>query len=199
VAIVTSSRALLSLRRGPGRLGPLAALLAAACGRSPDGSGDQPAPSASVVSIGVALGICSDLALCESECDAGSADRCRRLAATYSVGDRVAKDEARATALYERACAMSDAPACVFAGRMHEYAHGVPKDDAKAARLYETACTAGWAAGCYNLAIMFENGRGVALDRDRALALHDAACSAGAKPACERARGLRAAAGVRDE
>jgi uncharacterized protein len=75
---------------------------------------------------------------------------------------------------------------------MHEYAHGVPKDDAKAARLYETACTAGWAAGCYNLAIMFEHGRGVAPDRARAEALYDAACSAGAKPACERAKGLRA-------
>ena len=168
------------------------ALLPAACDRSHGESGEQPSPSASVMSIGVTLGTCSDLSLCESECDAGSADRCRRLAATYAVGDGVARDEARATALYEHACAMSDPPACVFAGQMHEYAHGVPKDDAKAARLYESACNTGWAAGCYNLAIMFEHGRGVALDRARAEALYDAACSAGAKPACERAKALRA-------
>jgi TPR repeat protein len=166
--------------------------LPAACDRPHGAPEGQPAPSASVVQIGVSLGTCADLSLCEQECDAGSADRCRRLAATYAFGDGVPKDEARATALYERACEMTDAPACVFAGQMHEYAHGVPKDDAKAARLYETACTAGWPAGCYNLAIMFENGRGVALDRDRAGTLYDAACAAGAKPACERAKGLRA-------
>ncbi len=172
----------------------LAALLATGCDRSQGGSQEQPAPSASVVQIGVSLGTCTDLALCEAECDAGSADRCRRLAVTYATGEGVDKDEARATALYERACAMKDPPACVFAGQMHEYAHGVPKDDAKAAGLYETSCNAGWTAGCYNLAIMFENGRGVPRDRDRAVSLYDTACSAGAKPACERAKGLRAAA-----
>ena len=172
-----------------------AALLATACDRGPGASGDQPAPSASVVQIGVAIGTCTDPPLCEAECDAGSADRCRRLAATYATGEGVGKDEARATALYERACAMKDAPACVFAGQMHEYAHGVPKDDAKAAGLYETSCNAGWVPGCYNLGIMFENGRGVPRDRDRAVSLYDAACTAGARPACERAKGLRADGG----
>jgi TPR repeat protein len=182
--------------RGPSRFGlgvALAALLGTACDRSPGGSEPQPAPSASVVQIGVAIGTCTDPSLCEAECDAGSADRCRRLAATYALGEGVGKDEARATALYERACAMKDAPACVFAGQMHEYAHGVPKDEAKATSLYETSCNAGWAAGCYNLAIMFENGRGVARDHGRAVSLYDTACAAGAKPACERAKGLRAA------
>ncbi|HTB72604.1 MAG TPA: tetratricopeptide repeat protein [Polyangiaceae bacterium] len=179
-------------------LAALATFAIGACDRSHGAPEGEPAPSASVISIGVTLGTCSDLSQCESECDAGSADRCRRLAATYAVGNGVAKDEAKATALYEHACEMKDPPACVFAGQMHEYAHGVPKDVAKAARLYETACDAGWAAGCYNLAIMFENGRGVALDRDKALGLYDAACSAGAKPACERAKGLRANAGARD-
>jgi uncharacterized protein len=170
----------------------LTALLPAACDRSHGATEGQPAPSASVVQIGVSLGTCADLSLCGQECDAGSADRCRRLAATYALGDGVEKDEARATALYEHACEMMDAPACVFAGQMHEYAHGVPKDDAKAARLYETACNLGWATGCYNQAIMFENGRGVAVDRDKAEKLYDTACAAGAKPACERAKGLRA-------
>ncbi len=179
-------------------LAAVAALILGACDRSHGAPEGEPAPSASVVTVGVTLGTCSDLSLCESECDAGSADRCRRLAATYAVGDGVAKDEGRATSLYERACDMKDPPACVFAGQMYEYAHGVPKDVAKAARLYEIACDAGWTAGCYNLAIMFENGRGVALDRDRAAKLYDAACSAGAKGACERAKGLRANAGPRD-
>ena len=158
-----------------------------------DTQGDQPAPSSSVITVGVAFGTCKDLAICESECDAGSADRCRRLAATYALGDGVTKDEARATALYELACDKKDAPACVFAGQMHEYAHGVPKDDARAVALYQRACDAGWLAGCYNLAIMYENGRGVAKDIARALTLYDAACTAGATPACQEAKALRGA------
>ena len=91
-----------------------------------DAPGSSPSAASSVVSIGVTLGTCSDRAQCEKECDAGSADRCRRLAATYAFGEGVEKDEARATDLYERACEMKDAPACVFAGQMHEYSHGVP-------------------------------------------------------------------------
>jgi TPR repeat protein len=163
------------------------------CGKTPPGaSGDQPAPSASVVSIGVAIGTCTDVALCASECDAGSADRCRRLAATYAFGENVPRDEARATALYEHACDMNDPAACVFAGQMHEYAHGVPKDDAKAVALYDRACSAGWTAGCYNLAIMYEHGRGVGADRARAARLYDQACGAGAKTACESAKALHA-------
>ena len=155
--------------------------------------GDTPAPSASVVSIGVQLGTCTDKAQCEAECDAGSADRCRRLAATYALGDGVAKDETRATSLYELACDKGDPPACVFAGQMHEYAHGVPKDDARATKLYSRACDAGWMPGCYNLAIMLETGHGVPQDRARALELYDSACRAGARPGCEKAKFLRGA------
>jgi TPR repeat protein len=155
------------------------------------------APSASVISIGAAVGACSDLVACERECDAGSADRCRRLGASYAFGQGVDKDEARATGFYEHACDMGDGPACVFAGQMHEYAHGVPKDDERAAHLYQRACDLAWPAGCYNLAIMFENGRGVPLDRAKAADLYQTVCTAGAKQACDKARQLREA-GSRD-
>jgi TPR repeat protein len=167
-----------------------------ACGKHspqavPEGEG-TPSPSASVVTISVGLGACDDLPTCERECDAGSADRCRRLAASYALGNGAPRDEARGTALYERACAMNDAPACVFAGQMHEYAHGVPKDAAAAVHFYERACDLGWSAGCYNLAIMLENGRGIARDRAKAAVLYQGACAAGAKTACDRARELQA-------
>jgi TPR repeat protein len=163
------------------------------CGRSTKKE-QQPAPASSVISIGVALGTCDDIAVCEKECDAGSADRCRRLAATYALGQGADKDEARATALYARACDMRDAPACVFAGQMFEFAHGVPKDDTRAARFYERACDLQWAAGCYNLAIMVERGAGVPADRARAGDLYQVACTAGAKQACDKAREMRAQA-----
>jgi hypothetical protein len=173
---------------------PLTLLLAlcAACSRGKSSSGDQPAPSSSVITLGVAVGTCPDLVTCERECDAGSADRCRRLAATYAFGEGVPKDETRATGLYEHACDMKDPSACVFAGQMHEFARGVDKDDAKAARLYERACDMQWATGCYNLGIMYERGTGVPQDRVKAGDLYQMACTAGAKTACEKAKELHA-------
>jgi TPR repeat protein len=163
----------------------------ASCHR-PSSATDEPAPSASAVTLGIALGTCSDIAVCERECDAGSADRCRRLAGSYSFGQGgVPKDEAHAAALYEHACAMSDPSACMFAGQMSEYARGVTKDDAKAARFYEKACDMRWPPGCYNLAIMFERGTGVPHDVEKAADLYEAACDGGALTSCEKAKALK--------
>jgi TPR repeat protein len=152
---------------------------------------DQPAPSASVITLGVALGACDDVPICERECDAGTADACRRLAITFALGHGAEKDETRATALYERACDMKDPMACVFAGQMLEYERGVPRDLAAAARFYERACDMHWAPGCYNFAIMVETGRGVPQDRAKAGDLYEVACVAGAKSACAKASALR--------
>ena len=167
-----------------------------ACGRSHATNGDTPAPSASVITIGASIGGCDDVAVCARECDAGSADRCRRLGATFALGQGVDKDEARATAFYVKACDMKDPAACVFAGQMNEYAHGVPKNDAAAARFYERACDQGWPAGCYNFAIMLENGRGVPVNRTKAADLYQMACTAGAKSACVKADDLHGPAPV---
>jgi uncharacterized protein len=169
---------------------PLAFLLLAACNRGRSSGGEQPAPSSSVITLGVALGTCPDLAACERECDAGSADRCRRLAASYAMGEGVDRDETRAARLYEHACDMKDPSACVFAGQMNEFERGVPKDDAKAADFYRRGCDLGWAPACYNLAIMFERGTGVPADRGKAADLYQVACTAGAQQACDRARQL---------
>lgn len=168
----------------------LLCLALGACHRGSSSTEQEPAPSASVVTIGNAIGACPDIAACEKECDAGSADCCRRLAATYAFGQGTDKDEARATALYEHACDMKDPPGCLFAGQMHEFAHGVPKDDAKAAGFYGRACDMHYEAGCYNLAIMYERGRGVPQDRAKAGDLYQIACTAGAKQACDLARAM---------
>ena len=156
-------------------------------GRRDDAPPSDTPPSASIITLGVRIATCDDVDLCLRECDAGRADPCRRLAASYAMGSGVVTDEAKATALYERACALKDPSACVFAGQMYEYAHGVAKDDARAAGYYERACDAQDAAGCYNLAIMYENARGVPRDRSKAGDLYQTACTAGAKHACEKA------------
>jgi|HubBroStandDraft_1064217.scaffolds.fasta_scaffold152764_2 TPR repeat protein len=166
-------------------------LATAGCHRGGSSHGDQPAPSASVITLGVELGACTDVEACDRECRQGSADRCRRLAASYEFGRGVDKDEAKATTLYELGCAMKDPSSCVFAGQMHEYARGVPADPAKATALYTQACDQRWAGGCYNEAIMYENGRGVPVDRAKAADLYQLACAAGAKLACDKAADLR--------
>lgn len=152
----------------------------------------QEAPASSVITLGVTLGACDDLATCERECDAGSADRCRRLAVSYALGQTAPKNETYATSLYERACEMGDPAGCVFAGQMHEFEHGVPKDVPAAARFYEKACKLGYAAGCYNLAILNESGRGLPTDLGKAAELYAVACKAGASRACEKGKELRA-------
>lgn len=163
--------------------------LLAACDRGKSSSaGEQPAPSSSVITLGVSIGTCPDVAVCERECNGGSADRCRRLAATYALGEGVTQDEARGAQLYAKACQMRDPSACLFAGQGYEFAHGVAKDDAMAAHYYEVSCDLGWPAGCYNQAIMLENGRGVPRDRAKAGDLYQLACTAGAKQACDKAR-----------
>jgi uncharacterized protein len=168
----------------------LAIALLVGCHRG-SSSQEAPAPSASVITLGLAIGTCDDIVACERECDSGSADRCRRLGATYALGQGASKDETRATALYEHACDLRDPSACVFAGQMNEFARGVTKDDAKAARLYERACDLQWAPGCYNFAIMYERGTGVRQDHAKAADLYQKACTAGAKPSCEKAKEMR--------
>jgi len=163
----------------------------ASCGRNKHPSGDsQEAPAPSVITLGVSLGSCEDLASCERECDAGSADRCRRLAVSYALGQGAEKDETRATGLYEKACSMGDPSACVFAGQMHEYAHGVPKDEQAAAHLYDVACERGWPPGCYNRAFLYENAHTLTRDHRKAAELYQVACKAGATQACDRAKDI---------
>jgi TPR repeat protein len=145
------------------------------------------------VTLGIALGTCTDVAVCERECEAGSADRCRRLAASYSFGQGgVQKDEAHAAALYERACRMKDPSSCMFAGQMSEFGRGTPKDPVKAVGFYRDACDLRWVAGCYNLGVMFERGVGVPADEQKARELYEGACDAGAMTACGKAEELKA-------
>jgi TPR repeat protein len=174
----------------PGKWGTLVFVCAvtAACNRG-QASSAQPEPEH--IPLAIALGACPNLAACERECDAGSADRCRRLAASYALGQPgLAKDETRASSLYEHACKMGDPSSCVFAGQMYEFARGVTKDEVKAADFYEQACNLKWAAGCYNLGIMYERGTGVPANVGKATDLYQAACDAGAATSCERVREL---------
>jgi TPR repeat protein len=150
----------------------------------------QEAPSA--ITIANMFGTCDDAGACDDECDAGSAESCRKLGTTYQFGTKsTQKDDLKALHYYERACAMKNAGGCVSSGQMYEFHHGVDKDDAKAAAFYKQGCDLGYQVGCANYAIMLENGRGVPKDLAQAAALFDVACKQGAGLACDRLRVLR--------
>jgi TPR repeat protein len=178
--------------------GALLSLVPLACGKRSGTSveprllEDQPNPSASVVSVAVEMGACPDFVVCERECDAGSADRCRRLAASYEFGKGAPADPKLATSLYVRACDMRDMGACVSAGRMYEFHHGVEKDDRTASSFYRRACDGENMTGCANLAIMLESGHGGDKDDGAAIQLFDKACARGSGIACQHAAALRA-------
>ncbi len=55
-----------------------------------------------------------DAALATRGCDAGKASDCAGLASMYAEGKGVAKDLARAAALYEKACDGGDTASCFF-------------------------------------------------------------------------------------
>ena len=64
----------------------------------------------------------------------------------------LAKDEARAEALYRRACDRKNAPGCTNLGRMYEYGRGGLRKFAEgAAILYQRGCDGGDPAGCEHL------------------------------------------------
>jgi TPR repeat protein len=172
------------------------AVAASSCGRRGDAGGnpEQPSPSASVITLGVEMGACDDLAACASECDAGSSDRCRRMGVSYEFGRGVDRDQVHATELYEKACGMDNSEGCLAAGRMYEFHHGVAKNDTKAVAFYERTCDLHNPVGCANLAIMLESGRGTPRDPTRAALLFDQACAKGAGLACEHAKALHASA-----
>jgi uncharacterized protein len=136
---------------------------------------------------------CEEPSRCVDACNRGSVKDCVAAANSYSTGDGVDIDEARATTLFESACALKSGSGCNLAGRMHEFGHGVRVDFTKAFALYERACGLRFEGGCYNVAIMAERGRGTPVDLPKAASLYREVCAAGSPAACEAASRLAAA------
>src|SRR5438094_5062081 len=78
---------------------------------------------------------------------------CNNLGLMYGNGDGVAKDAARAAALYRKACDGGDARGCTNLGVMYANGDGVAKDAAQAVALNRKACDGGDAGGCTNLSL----------------------------------------------
>ncbi len=85
---------------------------------------------------------------CNVRCERGNADSCFALARMYMNGSGVARDEARAAALFRTACEAKHASGCQALGHALEMGTGVAVDATAALVMHERACAGGNAQGC---------------------------------------------------
>jgi hypothetical protein len=82
----------------------------------------------------------------------------------YEEGNGVARDPARAAALYKQGCDGGEAGDCTMLGLKYAEGKGVAHDPARAVALYKQGCDGGDSVGCTMLGIMYAQGKGVARD-----------------------------------
>jgi len=96
----------------------------------------------------------------------------------------VAKDEARAFALYKQACDGGNTSSCIDVGGMCAKGTGVAKDEARAFGLYKQVCDGGNMYGCALVGTSYVNGTGVEKDEAHGLALLQQMCDGGKMDGC---------------
>lgn len=100
----------------------------------------------------------------EPACDARVGLACTGLGHCYASGASVAKDLARAAALYRTACDLGDGEGCNSLGNALSRGAGIAANAVEAAQLFARACTLGDDLGCSNYAWALSEGSGVAKD-----------------------------------
>ena len=109
----------------------------------------------SVASLLVTLVASAMHAQAAADCDGGTTEHCLVLGDKYRDGVDVAKDPARAAALYQTACDAGVLAACNRLGALYER-----QDAARAVALYRKACEGGDSYGCVNLGRAYWVGLG---------------------------------------
>jgi hypothetical protein len=124
------------------------------------------------------------IALLAADCAReGGETTCVQLGISYEIGRDVARDEARAAAIYEKACASVPVARCI------DLALGKPPLATKtlygaARKSLEGACGRSEAAACAQLGVMNEEGRGAPKDLATAAKLYRKACDGGFGAGC---------------
>jgi TPR repeat protein len=126
------------------------------------------------------------LTLHQRACDSAEPAGCSAVADAYDSGRRgVARDEARAFAIYDHACEHILKPdACFRVGAGYEQGAKAPEDYVRAARIYNHACTGSDLDACEALARLYAEGQGVAKDEAHAAELRDRVCASGIASVC---------------
>jgi Sel1 repeat len=127
----------------------------------------------------------------QSACDGGDSRACVTLGEMfYNARGGVAKDGARAAALFKTACDRGEPTGCVDLGWAFQSGTGVTKDGAAAADAFGKACGKTSSAGCLGIGMIYSGGQGVPKDTKRAAGYLKTACDAGNQPACSALKAL---------
>jgi TPR repeat protein len=105
----------------------------------------------------------------KARCDSGEA--CGRLAEDYASGTGVARDQARASALYRKDCEEQRGffwPVCAELADRYAAGLGLRRDARRAVALYERVCPEGMYGACLPLADMIRAGQGAPRDEAHA-------------------------------
>jgi uncharacterized caspase-like protein len=155
-----------------------------------------------LIALAMTYGSSDEQEAAQRNCDLGYPDHCFLLAEMYANGKGVARDDARAMALFHQACDLGTWTACDELGDRYARGLGVGRNDARAAESYQKSCDKQSRIGCHRLGSMYEDGRGVQKDHERAIGLYKLACegfpneahNAATRflPACEELKRLQA-------
>jgi hypothetical protein len=100
-------------------------------------------------------------------CDGSDGESCFVLASLYHAGGGVAKDYARAAALFRQSCTSGWPRGCGGLGECYLAGRGVPADSAQASWWFERACRGGVAASCFAAGEIYRGMNNQALARQR--------------------------------
>ena len=100
-------------------------------------------------------------------CGRGDGQSCFILASLYYGGSGVAKDYARAAALFRQSCDSGWWRGCGGLAECYRHGQGTAADPAQAIGYFEKACRAGVAASCYSVAQMYRETRDETLAQER--------------------------------
>jgi TPR repeat protein len=124
-------------------------------------------------------------------CDAHDADSCATLGFAYEHGDGgLAKDLAKARALYTEACKLGNGRGCYNLGTSWDR-EGPERDQVKAVAALRDGCDRRWAPACNDLGYAYQHAEGgLTRDKPQALALYTKACDGGNALGCKNAKRL---------
>lgn len=125
------------------------------------------------------------VALYEKACQGDSLVGCFNLGlATEQGKGGLARDPAKALALYTDACERGLGAGCAKESDFYDQGTAVPKDPAKVAYLLQKGCDDGFAPACADLGIAYDEAEGVPKDPAKAAALYKKACEGDGRSGC---------------
>ena len=121
---------------------------------------------------------------CQTQCDAGNAASCARVAFYHLEGEHFAKDEKKAAEMFRQTCEQGFVKGCASLGSLYVRGVGVERDLKQGVALVTRACEAGEARYCSFLGQVYHVGNEVPRDQRKAAEFSKLGCYGGHAAGC---------------